>query len=406
MAYKPLTNRNYRKKLAKKYILTLIHTESELSQTKIAKKTKIRPGTVQEIIQELLKENLIRIKGTGESRGGRKPILIEINPDSYYSIGLDMDEERIVGGVVNLKGEIVEEMKKTGCNFKNSKELIITISSFIKNLIESNKTGRPITGIGLGIPGLVDRKNGTGIFCSYYDWWRNIELKSLLENEFNIPCHIINDTIAATIGEKWYGAGKGVNNFLYIDIGETIGMGIVINGEIYYGSGGNAGELGHTIIHKDGPLCICGNQGCVEALASGIALKREAQRLLKIGVSSLIFEESTNNEITLEIIQKAVEKGDKVAYKLIYDMSNYLGIAIGNAVNIFNPELVILGGSLMEAQDIITEIITQSIKTNCLPKLASEVRVVPSNLGEKSGILGASTLANEQLFYQPSHFIP
>jgi predicted NBD/HSP70 family sugar kinase len=398
MSYLSLTSSKYRKKSAKRYILTLIQNEGEISQSKIVQETKIRPGTVQEIIQELLEENLIRVKGVGVSRGGRKPVLIEINPDSKWTVGLDIDEERIAGGVVNLKGEILREIEITGCNFRNQQALIDTISKSIEGLVGNNSVKKSIYGAGIGIPGLVDKKNGIGISCSYYDWWRNIPLKSLLENRLNFPFEIVNDTIAATLGEKWFGIGKGINNFLYIDIGETVGMGIVINGQLYYGTGGNAGELGHTIIQKDGPLCICGNEGCVEALASGMALKREAERLRKKGVRSLIFDHISNKNVTLERIIDALSQRDKVAHKLIYDMGTYLGIAISNIVNILNPELVILGGSLMQVKDFFTEIISQSIKTNCLPKLALEVKVGSSNLGTKSGILGASTLITKEIF--------
>lgn len=402
MTFQTLTNREYRKRATRRHILTLIHSAGSISQTQIVEKTKIRLGTIQLLIEELIRENLIRIKGEGESRGGRRPTLLEINPDSHWTIGLDIDEERIIGGLVNLKGEIVNQKSKVGFYYKDQNELIESIATIIKELINDFYGKKSIIGIGIGIPGLVDREKGIGIYCPYYDWWRNVPVKSLLENMFDFPFYIEHDCMAETLGEKWFGVGKGVENFLYIDIDETVGMGIVINGELYYGNGGNAGEIGHTVIQKDGPLCICGNKGCLTTMASCMALRREAQNLLQKGVKSLIFDSMTNSnkgkEITLETIVNAVMKGDKVAYKLIYDTGAYLGIAISNIVNIFNPELIILGGPLMEAKDILMEIITQSIKIHCLPNTASEVRIVPSELGDKSGILGASTLVTRQFF--------
>lgn len=394
-----LTNRDQRKEVAKRYILNLIHKEGSLSQSEIVEKTKIRPGTVLNITEELLEEKLIRVKGQGESSGGRRPTLLELDSDAHWTVSLDIDEVRIMGGLVNLKGEVLNQKKRDGYIYQSQKELIDCIMKIIDALISESYDKQRIIGIGMGIPGLVDRERGVGLYCSYYDWWRNLPLKSLLEKKFKFPVHVENDTIAATLGERWFGAGKDVKNFLYLNLEETIGMGIVIEGHPYYGTGGSAGELGHTIIKEDGPLCICGNEGCVEALASGMAIRKKAQRLLREGVKSLITDEvKEGGETTLETIIRAVSKGDKVASKLIYDTGIHLGIAISNMVNVLNPELIILGGSLMGAKEMFTETIVKSIKTHCLAKPSSEVRVVTSKLGEKSGVLGASTLVTKQLF--------
>lgn len=399
MKIETLTDRKQKKEATKRYILTLIHKEGYLSQTEIADRTKIRPGTVLNIVEELLKERLIRAKGEGKSRGGRRPTLLELNPDAHWAIGLDIDEVRILGGLVNLKGEILSQKKRDGYIYQSQEELIDYITRIIDELISESHNKQRIIGIGMGIPGLVDRERGISLYCSYYDWWRNLPLKALLEKKFKFPVHMENDTIAATLGERWFGAGKEAKNFLYLNLEETIGMGIVIEGRPYYGTGGSAGELGHTIIKEDGPLCICGNEGCVEALASGMAIRKEAQRLLREGVKSLITDEvKEGEEITLETIIRAVSKGDKVASKLIYDTGVHLGVAISNMVNVLNPELIILGGSLMGAKEMFTETIVKSIKTHCLAKPSSEVRVVTSELGEKSGLLGASTLVTKQFF--------
>jgi predicted NBD/HSP70 family sugar kinase len=228
---------------------------------------------------------------------------------------------------------------------------------------------------------------------------RDIPVKDLLEKEFGFPVRIDNDTVVATLGEKWYGAGKGVGNFLYADLGETVGMGIVIDGRLCTGATGNAGELGHTVIQRNGPLCICGNEGCVEGIASGMALRREARDQVRKGVVSLISDMSADaDNIPLETILSAAEQGDKVAYKLITDMAGTLGLALSNAVNILNPELLILGGALMGAQTVVTDAIARSIKLHCLSPIAAALKIVASDLVEKSGILGASTLVNQELF--------
>jgi glucokinase-like ROK family protein len=394
-----LLSRESKRNASKRYILTLIHGESAISQTRIVERTSIRPGTVQALIEELMQEGLIRMSGEGKSKGGRKPTLLEINPDAYWTIGIDVDEERISAGIVNLKGVIVKSVGRTRCRFKNQNDFIDAVKQVIRELVSEIPSTTPLLGAGIGIPGFVDRERGIARHCSYYDWMRDVPVKALLEKDFGVPFAIDNDTVVATLGEKWFGAGKGIDNFLYVDLGETVGMGIVVEGRLYTGFSGNAGELGHTVIQSNGPLCICGNEGCVEALASGMALRREAEDLVRKGVISLISDSvQDTGEIPLETIITAAERGDKVAYKMITEMASYLGLAISNVVNVLNPEKVILGGSLMGAREIVAEAIRKAIKSHCLSPIAAVVSVGVSQLGEKSGILGASTLVSQRFF--------
>ncbi len=394
-----LFGRESKKTASKKYILTLIHGEGAISQTRIVEQTRIRPGTVQALIEELMQEGLIRMSGEGKSKGGRKPTLLEINPDAYWTIGIDVDEERISAGIVDLKGMIVKSVGRTKCRFRNQDDFIDAVKQVIRELVSAIPPTTPLLGAGIGIPGFVDRDRGIARHCSYYDWMRDVPVKALLEKDFGIPFTIDNDTVVATLGEKWFGAGKGIDDFLYVDLGETVGMGTVIEGRLYTGFSGNAGELGHTVIQSNGPLCICGNEGCVEALASGMALRREAEELVRKGVISLISDSVQDpGEISIETIIQAAEHGDKVAYKLVTEMASYLGLAISNVVNVLNPQKVILGGSLMGAKEIVAEAITKAIKSHCLSPIAAVVSVDVSQLVEKSGILGASTLVSQRFF--------
>jgi N-acetylglucosamine repressor len=394
-----LFGRESKKSASKKYILTLIHGEGAISQTRIVEQTRIRPGTAQALIEELMQEGLIQMSGEGKSKGGRKPTLLEINPDAYWTIGMDVDEERISAGIVDLKGRIVKSVGRTKCRFRNQEDFIDAVKQVIHELISAIPSTTPLLGAGIGLPGFVDRERGIARHCSYYDWMRDVPVKALLEEDFGFPFAIDNDTVVATLGEKWFGAGKGIDDFLYVDLGETVGMGTVIEGRLYTGFSGNAGELGHTVIQSNGPLCICGNEGCVEALASGMALRREAEELVRKGVISLISDSVQDpGEISIETIIRAAERGDKVAYKLVTEMATYLGLAISNVVNVLNPQKVILGGSLMGAKEIVSEAITKAIKSHCLFPIAAAVSVDVSQLVEKSGILGASTLVSQRFF--------
>ncbi len=394
-----LPGRELKRKAAKRLVLSLMHGEGVVSQTRIVEKTGIRPGTVQSLIEELGKEGLVRVSGEGKSKGGRRPTLLEINPDASWSIGIDLDEERIFAGLVDLKGSIRREVGRTRYRFQSQEDFLEVVKQVVRELASQVPKGTPLLGAGIGIPGFVDRQKGIALHCAYYDWMRDVPVRDLLEKEFGFPFRIDNDTVVATLGEKWYGAGKGVGSFLYADLGETVGVGIVIDGRLCTGATGNAGELGHTVIQRGGPLCICGNEGCVEGIASGMALRREAREQVRKGVVSLISDLSADAEdIALETILAAAQQGDKVAYKLITDMAGNLGLALSNAVNILNPQLLILGGSFMGAGSIVTEVIAQSLRLHCLSPIAAAVKVVASGLAEKSGILGASTLMSRKYF--------
>ena len=393
------TNREGRKKLSKRIILDLIFRRGEISLTNISRVTKIRPGTVNVLIQELMQEKLIRKKGEGRSKGGRKPTLIEIDPTTYLTVGLIAEEKRMSGGIVNLKGEILHRRKLDGYDFKTEQEYIAAMVDMAEELIGSVGKRESISGVGIGIPGLVDRENGVGVYCNFYDWWRNVPIKSMLEKKLDVPCCVENDTRAFTIGEKWFGLGKEIDNFLYISLGDTIGMGIVVDGNVYRGTGGSAGVLGHTVIDLHGPLCKCGNMGCVEAIASGLHMQEAAEQLRHKGVYSKIYEKLPADEsVSVVQILDALTLGDKVANKLILDAGSSVGIAVSNMVNIFNPRLIILGGYLMDIESPLIDTIRNAIKTHCLTKPASEVEVLPSERGIDSGILGASTLITGKLF--------
>jgi len=393
------TNREGRKKLSKKVILDLIFRRGEISLTNISRTTKIRPGTVNVLVQELTQEKLIRKKGEGRSKGGRKPTLIEIDPTTHFTVGLIAEEKRMSGGIVNLTGAILHRRELSNQDFSTERDYIAAIADMAKELIGTLEDRESVLGVGIGIPGLVDREQGVGVYCNYYDWWRTVPVKSLLEEKLEISCCVENDTRAFTIGEKWFGLGQEIDNFLYVSLGDTIGMGIVIDGQVYRGTGGSAGELGHTVIDRHGPLCKCGNVGCVEAMASGLYLQEAAEKLRLKGVYSAIYEKLSPEEpVSIARIMDALALGDKVANKLIIDAGTSIGIAVSNMVNIFNPRLIILSGYLMDIESPLIETIRNSIRTHCLSKPASEVEVLPSERGIDSGILGASTLITAELF--------
>ena len=207
--------------------------------------------------------------------------------------------------------------------------------------------------------------------------------------------HLINDASAAALGEHRFGAGEGLNNMVYLTVSTGIGGGIIINRELYDGTDGCAAEIGHMVIEVDGPKCNCGNSGCLEVMASGTAIAREAQRYIDQGQRSSLteFSKHSTGGITAEVVAQAAKNGDTVAFEVIRRAAFYLGIGIANVVNIFNPEMVIIGGGVSKTGELLLKPARKVVKQKVFKLPASTVHIVRSRLGDNAGILGAAIYA-------------
>lgn len=398
------STRDFLRKRNKRLILNTIRIKGPISRHDITSLTGIRPATVIDFVNKLIRDGLVKKIGEGKSTGGRKPLLLELNPEGLFTVGVLLGETKIIAVVADLKGRVIHNVSREDGAYKGKNSFIkSTLGTIEKVLKDSKIKTNKIIGIGLGIPGLVDRERGVSLYCSYHSWWRNIPFRDIVEKEFKKPTYVENDTRVLTSGEKWFGIGKGVESFIYLDAGEGIAMGAFVNGSLYSGVGGSGGELGHTTIDKDGPLCKCGNHGCLEALASTIAIEKRMKELLKQGVNSIIKEEvkSNLNKVTFSGIVKAARKGDKVAFQILEEAGKYIGIGVANVVNLFNPGLIIIGGLIAQAGDLILDPIRRTVKACALTKLANEVDVRLTEFDEAGGALGATTLVLEDLFEMP-----
>ncbi|MEA1964798.1 MAG: ROK family transcriptional regulator, partial [Candidatus Aerophobetes bacterium] len=251
-----------------------------VSRTKIARFTELSLSTVSNIVASLIKRGLVQEVGEDKSRGGRKPIMLKLNPEAGLVIGIKIGLDGIVAALVNLKGTILCQITSPAPAKESKKVVIESVVNVIWDLIEEARVDfGQVIGCGIGVSGLVDNRRGVLLYSAILGW-ENIQFKELLEKEFNIPVFVDKDVNALALGEKRYGAARGINNFVCITVGTGIGAGIVLNGEIYHGSSGGAGELGHTIIDKNGPLCYCGKQGCLEAFSSDYFIIKEAKKAL------------------------------------------------------------------------------------------------------------------------------
>ncbi len=311
-----------------------------------------------------------------------------------YSIGIDLGGTKILIGLVKKEsGKVVSHIKKKTKKEKGPENIVRKMVEGVEELLEeSGKSFTEISSIGIGSAGQIDRKNGIIIGAPNLDCY-NLNLKEILQNKFNIPVFVANDVEVATIGEQKFGAGKGCADFVCVFVGTGIGSAIVKNGHIIYGATGTAGELGHIIVDLNGRPCACGAHGCLEAYASRSAIETRIEGALKKGRKSCISEYLEEGKaITSSMIRKSIEREDELVTQCVSEASEYLSGGLASVINLINPELIILGGGLIEAVDYFYKQTIKKAKSKSLPVPAEKIRFSKTILGDYSGVIGAALL--------------
>jgi len=316
--------------------------------------------------------------------------------EKKYSIGVDLGGTNIVSAIVNYQGKIVNRLKVPTLAERGKETTIKRIMETIhENIVQSTIAPGDIIGIGIGAPGPLDVKRGIINFAPNLPGWRDVPLRKILEDEFNMKVVLENDANSAAWGERCFGAGQGVNNLVCFTLGTGIGGGIIINGKIYHGNNYGAAELGHMTVNKDGPRCNCGNYGCLEAYSSATGIKNRIKNRIKEGIKSefLNFEEDKLFEsLRLKSIFEAARKGDRLTKSVVEEAISYLGIAIANIANILNPEMVVLVGGITNEGNKLLIPLRREVKKRAFYSNYKSLKIVIGKLGGNSGVLGAAAL--------------
>ncbi|MBU8791413.1 ROK family transcriptional regulator [Oceanobacillus caeni] len=380
-------NQHVVKKENKSLVLEEIIENSPISRADIASSTGLNKGTVSSLVNELLDEKLINESGPGKSSGGRRPVMLLFNQVAGYSIGIDLGVNYILGILTDLKGNICSE-KKVSFNKLTYEEMVEELYEIIDALVASTPSSPyGIVGIGIGVPGIVDKDKK--ILLAPNLNWRNVDLKGILQEKYNIPVIIENEANAGAYGEKKFGVGKNHNNIVYVSVGIGIGVGLILNGNLYSGNNGFSGELGHMTIEVNGTKCSCGNQGCWELYASEKSLLLDAKR------SDL----QNTEDFSLETIIDRANSGESDSIHLFEKTGKYLGVGINNIINIFNPEQVIIGNRMAEAEKWIRKPLIDWIKNQTLWFSQKDLKVDFSNLLTHSTALGVAAFSAEDFLY-------
>jgi glucokinase len=286
-------------------------------------------------------------------------------------IGIDLGGTKIAAALATPNGKLVTDVNIPTEAQAGQQQVIGNIKKAVYTLIRGQKV--KISCLGIGVPGPILFEKGIVIEPPNLPGWKRVNLKKILEKEFKVPVHLDNDANCAALAEAYFGAGKKARHFIYMTISTGIGGGIIIDRKLYRGAIGAAGEFGHMVIDSKGYVCGCGNVGCLEALGSGTAIKKRA------GMDAIS-------------VELAARQGDKKAQRVIAETAHYLAIGIANLVNIFNPELVVLGGGVSKMRELLLNPIRQEFKEYALTLPAKNVRIVRAKLGAESGVLGAVAL--------------
>jgi N-acetylglucosamine repressor len=379
-------------------VLNTIWEHSSLSRSDIVSKTNLTAATVSRIVKKLIDYGFVQEVGHGLSSGGRKPILVKLNPRAKMVIGIDIEIDGINGVLVDLKGNILE--RKTLKNIEVEQDKILKkVKDIINNLMSARhfKYKEKIIGIGIGMHGLVDYYKGISIYPPAFKW-SNVPVAEIIGKEFKLPVILDNNDRALAQGEKWFGVAKKMQNFICLKVGAGIGSGIFTNGILYRGISMSAGEVGHIVVDEDGPLCVCGNYGCLDSLATIPALIKRTVKLIRQGAESKIYSmvDGRLDTISEDIIFEAAKRGDAIALQVLRDTGRYLGIAIANIINVLNPEAVIIEGKIIEAEEFVFQSLRETVKNKALSYTFRKVRIISGVLGEDGVAIGASTLILER----------
>jgi N-acetylglucosamine repressor len=386
-----------KKNKQKKGILYDIYFNNKNTIAELSQSLNSSIPSITALVDELVEEKWISETGFAISRQGRRPAKYGVNPNKNYVLVLDINTHDTRIAVLNLKNEIVFS-QVSDLQLKNNPSFLETLFQLVDNIIEQKVSkSTDIIALGVSIPGLVNKK--TGINYTYKSLnSQDVSLGKLIENHYNLPSFVINDSKATAFGEYHFGLAKGKSHILSVNVDWGIGLGIVINGEILDGASGFAGELGHIQVNPDGVLCNCGKVGCLDTITSASSLLKNIKDGLRNGHISKLgeYKDSLEN-INLEMVIDAAQKGDGFAIDIIHNIGLELGKGLSIAVHLFNPQIIIIDGVLSKAQRLIVNPIEHAINKYCLTDFKEDLSIEISQLSEDAKIFGVHAYVVESI---------
>jgi glucokinase-like ROK family protein len=388
-------NRDLIKDINRNLVLNLIKSQGPISRADLARLSGLSPASISGISADLIANNMVQETGEGQSSGGRRPIMLAINPRGGFVVGLKLSEQQIAGVLTDLEATVIANHQES-LNDRSLDKTITALANTVNVLLKMGEIDHEqLLGIGLGLAGILDAQQGVLRYSPIFGW-RDVPISDLLREHAHVPVYVDNDVNTFTLTEKWFGKGQGFDNMLTITIGRGVGLGIIMNGQLYRGFQGGAGEFGHTVIDPEGTLCACGKRGCLETFVSDPSIMRFAKEAIDSGTLP-------DSVQTLEDLQAAATDGNSAALAIYAQAGEVLGRGIANLINVFSPQLVIVSGEGVQAGELIFQPMHDSINRHVMPGLREDTKVEVDIWNDDAWARGAAGLVLQALFESPVH---
>ena len=385
-------------------VLCTIRNHDGITRADISRITGLGRSTVSQHVDTLVSGGLVVETGSARSTGGRRARLLRFRKDGGYVVAVDLGATSLDVGICNLDAEPVAVDSMEFDQTATPNQAIESAHQMAAGLIRGMGLDfSQISGVGLGVPGPVQFSTGTLVAPAILRGWDKYPIATALRERFGCAAYVDNDVNVMALGELWAGIGKGVRNFIFVKLGTGIGAGIVCEGQLYRGSQGCAGDIGHIVIDGCDVVCLCGKRGCLEALAAGPSIARRAEAEANQRSASVLSTlMSEHGRLTAEDVGMAALRGDSAAAEIIRDTGRLVGRVLAKVIDFFNPSLILIGGGISKTGDLLLASIRESVYQQSLPLATRDLSVLPSALGDRAGIIGAAVLVLEELYSPPA----
>ena len=383
----------------KRDMVTFVRKSGACSRPELASKLELNLATVSGLTRELLTDGILIEQGHTPSEGGRRAALLAVNPSHACAIGCEVSVQAIRGRLVDVCGNPVERAE-AGAFEPGDRDSMLRALREITDALLARAGERTVQGLGVGIAGLIDPAGRTSRAFPVPGTWREVALAETAEERWGLETFVDNNVQCETLAELRFGAGRGLDYLVYLHVAHGIRVGVVAGGELYRGWGRNAGEIGHQLAERGGPLCLCGNAGCLESLASPPAIVAQAREALGKGVRTLLGRmcEGDPSKIDMEMILRASSRGDRLAANLLDRAGEHLGAALAGVADLLNPQAVVFGGLLGKGHRQFNGAIERSFRSRVLHAFKESTQVRLARLGDDAASVGAACLVFEERF--------
>jgi glucokinase-like ROK family protein len=387
---------------SEKILVDLVRKYGEMSISDLITITDFSRTKITSCIDSLQNKNIIIANNGTEYTGGRRSKKYSLNGDFGLVAGIDIGATSIDLGIADFSGTLLVRYSEPASVKEGPIRILGRVCSLLEKLLqENNLSSSRLNGIGIGVPGPVDFSMGTLVSPPIMPGWDRYPIIETIQQWFPSSNVVVdNDVNVMALGEMYQGTGKGVDNLIFVKIGTGIGAGIVCEGKIYRGSSGCAGDIGHISVDKTGPLCHCGNRGCLEAVAAGPAIAERSLIAARAGKSPILMKyyEKNGNVLQAEDIGNASREGDPLAIEAIRESGQYIGEVLASLVNFYNPMKIVIGGGVSNLGNLLLSSIRQAVLHRSLPLATRDLLIVFSETGQDAGVIGAINLAMDNIF--------